>query len=68
MSSRRVLYITRSLARVEAFLAATDLSALELARQAKVDDKTIRLARKGRWNPTAETLERLESIVPTPDT
>ena len=66
MSSRRVLYITRSLARVEAFLASTNLSALEIAKRANVDDKTIRnarlLARKGQWNPRAETLARLESL------
>lgn len=53
--------------RVRAWLIATaDIkTAADIAKEAGVDDKIVRNVRNGaRWNPTVETLSRLESVMP----
>ncbi len=45
--------ITAALARVRRWLATTDLPRPEIAARASVDEKTLRLAARDSWNPTA---------------
>ena len=52
-------------ARVREWLRCTDRPSMQIAREAGVDDKTIRNAIKGKWNPTVETLAKLEALIPT---
>lgn len=56
--------VSVSVARVQAWLAATDRSGAEIAAEAGVDEKTIRLAKQPEWNPRADTLGKLEALVP----
>ncbi len=56
--------VSRAVARVQRWLASTDLSRAEIAARASVDEKTLRLAARATWNPTANTLARLEAIIP----
>lgn len=57
--------VSQSVARVRAWLAASEETKTKIAADAGVDDKTVRLALKAApWNPTAETLERLEKLIP----
>lgn len=51
-------------ARVRAWLCSNDRPSMQIAKEAGVDDKTIRNAIKGRWNPTVETLAKLEAVIP----
>lgn len=51
--------------RVRAWLAATDMTRTQITNASKVNEKTIRLALKGTWNPTADTLSRLEMLIPS---
>lgn len=56
--------VSRAVARVQRWLASTDLSRAEIAARASVDEKTLRLAARATWNPTANTLARLEALIP----
>lgn len=54
----------QSVARVRDWLAARIEHRHEIARQADVDEKTIRLAMADDWDPRASTLRKLESVIP----
>ena len=56
--------IPAALARVRRWLATTTLPRGEIAARASVDEKTLRLAARDSWNPTANTLARLEALIP----
>lgn len=56
--------IAAALARVRRWLASTDMPRGEIAARASVDEKTLRLAARPAWNPTANTLARLEAVIP----
>jgi hypothetical protein len=56
--------VSQSVARVKAWLAANDANREEIATTAKVDEKTLRLAKEADWNPTRKTLEKLEALIP----
>lgn len=59
--------VVQSKSRVLAWLASEATSPAlrtKIAETAGVDEKTLRLAAKDRWNPTAETLAKLEEIIP----
>lgn len=52
-------------ARVRAWIASAKQPKTQLAELAGVDEKTIRLAHNNAaWNPTADTLTKLEAIIP----
>ncbi len=64
-----------AVARVRRWLAATRMPRGEVAARerldawldgpiAGVDEKTLRLAARPGWNPTANTLARLEALIP----
>ena len=55
---------TLAVARVRRWLAATKMRRGEVAARAGVDEKTLRLAARPGWNPTANTLARLEALIP----
>lgn len=58
--------VDQSVARVQAWLAnQTHKNRLEIADQAKVDEKTLRLARSPDWDPRASTLRKLEVLMPS---
>jgi hypothetical protein len=56
--------VAHSLARVRAWITNADRPKAQIADEAGVDEKTVRLAVGRDWNPTAKTLEKLEAIVP----
>lgn len=57
--------VSQSISRVRAWLAANvDRTKAEIAKEAGVDEKTVRLAYDRTWNPTASTLEKFEAIIP----
>jgi hypothetical protein len=56
-----------TVARVRAWIANAKQPNRHIAELAGVDEKTIRLAKtKPNWNPTADTLAKLEAIIPAP--
>lgn len=56
--------VDQSKSRVRAWLTNTKGPKARIAADAGIDEKTIRLAIKGKWNPTAETLAKLEALIP----
>lgn len=56
--------IDHSIARIRAFAASRGWKKSRLAKEAKVNDTTLRSFHEPDWNPTAETLRQLESIIP----
>lgn len=55
---------TQAVLRVQAWLQLDGRSRAQIATEAGVDEKIVRLATKGEWNPTISTLEKLEKIIP----
>lgn len=51
--------IEDAMATVRRWVLDSNISNVALARLAGVDEKTIRLAARPGWNPTAETLTKL---------
>jgi len=56
--------IDRSIQRVCQFARDNNLSKSQLASLAKMNDTTLRNLGKESWNPTSETLRKLEAIIP----
>ncbi len=56
--------ITQSVARVQAWLSKNEARRIEIAKQADIDEKTLRLARQPDWDPRASTLRKLETLIP----
>lgn len=50
--------------RVRAWIVSSDLPKAAIAAKAKVDEKTVRQAASGDWNPTVNTLAKLEALLP----
>jgi len=62
--------IDGAIVRIKAYAAARGWSKSRLAKEAGVGDTTLRHFGRPDWNPTIETLRRLEAIIPvefTPD-
>ena len=58
--------VTQTMNRVRAWLATMEKgSRVQIAAQAGVDEKTLRLATGDGWNPTADTLRKLEAVIPS---
>lgn len=58
-------FISQSVARVQAWLSKQDhKNRLQIAEQAEIDEKTLRLARNPDWDPRASTLRKLETLIP----
>lgn len=53
-----------TVSRIRAYVAAQNISNRKLAEQAGVAETTVRNINKPDWNPTAETIERLERLIP----
>lgn len=60
----RGMSVQHSISRVRAFMKAEGLSRRALAEKAKIGDTTIRNIDEPDWNPTAETLTKLEAVIP----
>lgn len=58
------MLVDQSIARVRAFAAAKKWSRNKLATEAGVAESTIRSFGEPGWSPNAETLRRLEAIIP----
>ncbi len=56
--------IVHSIERIRAFAAARGWTKSRLAREAGMIDTTLRDFHKDSWNPTAETIRRIEAIIP----
>lgn len=57
--------ITETISRVRAWLASAERgSRAQIAETAGIDEKTLRLAANPKWNPTADTLRKLERAIP----
>jgi hypothetical protein len=57
--------VSRVVARVRAWLSTNERPTWRsLAETAGVDEKTLRLAARDSWNPTASTLQKLEALIP----
>ncbi len=59
-----MIAILHSIERIRAFARARGWTKSRLARQAGMIDTTLRDFHKDDWNPTAETLRRLEAVIP----
>jgi hypothetical protein len=65
MLSGMTLLVDRSVTRVQAWLAKQDhKNRREIADQADLDEKTLRLAIEADWDPRASTLRKLEQLMP----
>lgn len=59
--------ISQSVAKVQAWLSKQDhKNRLQIADQADVDEKTLRLAKHPEWDPRASTLRKLEELIQAP--
>jgi 3,4-dihydroxy 2-butanone 4-phosphate synthase/GTP cyclohydrolase II len=58
------MMIDQLIARIRAYRANQGWSILRLAREAGLNESTIRHLDKPDWCPTAETLRKLESVIP----
>ena len=58
------MLIDRSIARVRAYAAHTGWSRNKLATEAGLTESTIRNFGDPNWSPNAETLRKLEAIIP----
>ncbi len=56
--------IAHSIERIRAFATARGWTKSRLAREAGMIDTTLRDFHKDSWNPTAETIRRIEAIIP----
>ncbi|WP_428673655.1 hypothetical protein [Reyranella sp.] len=56
--------IEAALARVKDWIARCGESNYSIATAAGVDEKTVRQAHRDGWNPTAEIVGRLETVIP----
>jgi len=57
--------VSHAVARVRAWLSANGRDKRRsLAEAAGVDEKTLRLAVSKSWNPTVNTLRKLEALIP----
>lgn len=56
--------IDGAIARIKAYAAARGWSKSRLAKEAGLGDTTLRHFGRSGWNPTIETLRRLEAIIP----
>lgn len=56
--------VQQTIARIRAFAASQKWSKTKYAKEAGIPDTTLRHFHNEAWNPTAVTLERLESIIP----
>ena len=58
------MMIEQALKRVREYARQKGLSKSAFARAAGLNDTTLRGINRDDWNPTAETLRRLESVIP----
>lgn len=59
--------VSQSVTKVQAWLAKQGhKDRLQIAEQADVDEKTLRLAANVAWDPRASTLRKLEELIPAP--
>ena len=56
--------INQAIARIRAYADSKGWKKSRLAKEAGMIDTTLRDFDKAEWNPTAETLRRLEAIIP----
>jgi hypothetical protein len=57
--------VSYTVERVRAWLSANDRGRWRMfAVAAGVDEKTLRLAVRKKWNPTYHTLQKLEALIP----
>ena len=57
----------QTVSRIRAWLSSEKARHLEIAAQAGVNERTIRIAiENDAWNPTAKVLNKLESVMPKP--
>ena len=56
--------IESAISRVRAFAAATGWAASRYAREAGLGETTLRGFDSDSWNPTADTLRKLEAVIP----
>ena len=57
------MFTEQAIQRVRAFRVKNGWTIHRLAREARLPDSTIRKMDRDDWNPTAETLSRLEAVV-----
>lgn len=56
--------IDKSLIRVRAYAKARGWGANRYATEAELNEATVRPMFRDNWNPTAETLRKLEAVIP----
>ncbi len=56
--------VDRGIARIRAYAAEMGWSKSRFAKEAGMNDTTLRDFHKSDWNPTRDTLRRLEAIIP----
>lgn len=56
--------IQQTIERIRTFAAAKGWKKGRLAREANVNKTTLRDFHNETWNPTAETIKKLESVIP----
>lgn len=56
--------VESAIARIRAFAREREWTKTRLAREAGLPDTTLRAFRDPAWNPTADTLRKLEAVIP----
>jgi transcriptional regulator with XRE-family HTH domain len=57
--------LAKSISRLRSWINESGLTNIAIAAQAGVDEKLVRLVKKGAGNPTVDTLSKLESLIPS---
>lgn len=57
--------VDASIKRVQAWLLELEEPLTVLARKAELHEKTLRIARLDGWNPRADTLRKIERLIPS---
>jgi len=64
MTDHTLVNIDNTISRIKDFKATHRLSNNRLAKQAGLAEKTIRNMEDDSWNPRAETIRKLEAVIP----
>jgi len=64
MRGLAIMIIDQSIARVRAYREMTGMTIPAFARLARMNESTIRSMDLQSWNPTKDTLLKLESVIP----
>ena len=60
-----IVNVDKAIARIRAYAASRSWTKSRFAHEAGIIDTTLRDFHKSDWNPQADTLRRLEAVIPS---